>query len=127
MTEAGNCYKCCCKYLSMIYKQNYINILIDNENKGLYASNSTYLHITKITSSDIQQEAEQKIQKRNAKYSDRRWAALTDILHIMLRYPEVFTDLIFVSICTIPLELCVANNIHLDAENNDDGFFVTSI
>ena len=36
-------------------------------------------------------------------------------------------DLIFFSICAIILELHVANNINLDAETNDDGFFVTCI
>ena len=55
----------------MIYKQNYINILIDNENKGLYASNSTYLHITKITLSDIQQEADQDILHYASVFFDR--------------------------------------------------------
>ena len=44
----------------------------------------------------------------------------------MLRYPEVYKDLRFL-ICTMPFELCVANNINLDAETNDDGFFVTCI
>ena len=36
-------------------------------------------------------------------------------------------DLIFFSICAIILELHVANNINLDAETNDDEFFVTCI
>ena len=45
----------------------------------------------------------------------------------MLRYPEVYTNLIFVSIFTISLELNVAKNIYLDTETNDDGFFVTCI
>ena len=49
------------------------------------------------------------------------------MLHVMLWYTEVYTDLIFVSICTLPLELRVANNINLDSETNDDGFFVTCI
>ena len=45
----------------------------------------------------------------------------------MLRFPEVYTDLRFVLICTIPLELCVATKINVDAETNDNGFFVTCI
>ena len=36
-------------------------------------------------------------------------------------------DFIFVSICTIPLEIRVTNNINLYAETNDDEFFVTCI
>ena len=39
----------------------------------------------------------------NEKYPDGKCSALTDMLHIMLRYTEVYMDLIFVSICTMPL------------------------
>ena len=45
----------------------------------------------------------------------------------MLWYPEVYRNFIFVSICSTPLEISVANNINLDAETNDGGFFVTYI
>ena len=57
-----------------------------------------HIYIIKKTSSDIQQESEKKSKKRNEKHTDGRCAALTEMLHIMLRYPEVYTDLIFVSI-----------------------------
>ena len=49
------------------------------------------------------------------------------MLHVMLRYPEVYADLRFVLILTLPLELRVAKNINLYAETNDDVFFVTCI
>ena len=39
LTEAGGCCEYFCKYLSKIDKHNYINILMNNENKGSYASN----------------------------------------------------------------------------------------
>ena len=45
----------------------------------------------------------------------------------MLWYSEVYTDLIFFSICTILLKLRVTNNIDPDAETNDGGFFVTCL
>ena len=54
---------------------------MDNEKKVSYASNSTYLHNTEITSSDIQQESNKKAQKCNAKHPDERCAALTDMLY----------------------------------------------
>ena len=66
-----------------------------NENKGSYATNSTYLHNTEITSSDIQQDADKKAQRCNAKHPNGKSASLTEMLHVMLRYPEVYTDLIF--------------------------------
>ena len=76
---------------------------MDNENKILHASNLTYLHNTKITSSGIQREVEENEHTRNAKHPDWRCAALTEMLHVLLRYQEVYTNLRFVSICTISL------------------------
>ena len=68
---------------------------MDNENKSSYASNSTYLHNKKITSYCIQQEPRKKSQKLNAKHPGGRCASLTEILHVMLRYPDVYTGLRF--------------------------------
>ena len=48
------------------------------------------------------------------------------MLHVMLRYPEVYTDLIFISISTMPLELRCTVNIETDSEIND-GFYTNSI
>ena len=48
LTEAGGFCNYLCKYLSKIDKQDYINILMDNEKKGSYVPNSTYIHNTKI-------------------------------------------------------------------------------
>ena len=56
LTEAGVCCKYFCKYIAKTSRQNYIKILMDNENKGSNESNSTYLHNTKTNSSYIQQE-----------------------------------------------------------------------
>ena len=62
---------------------------MDNEKKRSYASNSTYLHNTKITSSDIQQESKKKSKECNAKPPDGKCAAITEMLNDMLRYTEV--------------------------------------
>ena len=59
------------------------------------------------------------------KKPDGKCAALNEMLHVMLRYSEVYTALRFVSICTMPLKLRVENNISLDAETNNYGFFIT--
>ena len=48
LDQAGGCCKYACKYLAKIDKQNYITISINNEKKGTFESNSTYLHNTKI-------------------------------------------------------------------------------
>ena len=76
---------------------------MDNKKKGSYALNSTYPHNNKITSYYIQQESDKSSQRRNAKHHDGQYAAITEMLHVILRYPEVYINLIIVSICTIPL------------------------
>ena len=48
----------------------------------------------------------------------------------MLRYPEVYTDLVFVSVSTMPLELRCAKKIDSDSIEDssiEDGSFTTSI
>ena len=49
----------------------------------------------------------------------------------MLRYPEVYTDLTFVSISTLPLELRCSKKISTDIvdalEDDEDGFYTTSV
>ena len=87
---------------------------MDNENKFSYTSNSSYLHNTKTTSYEIQQEANEKSHNRKVKHSDGLCAALTDMFHVMLRYREVYADLQFVSIFIMSLKLCMAKNINLD-------------
>jgi hypothetical protein len=103
LTEAGGCCKYCCKYLNKVDKQNYLSMSMDQQNKGSYTSN-TYIHNTKITSSDIQQEEEKK-KHRDFNHPQGCCIALTEMLHVMFCYPEVYTDLKFISICTMPLEL----------------------
>ena len=125
--DATGCCKYCCKYVAKIDEQNRIDISMNNQKKGSFASNSTYLHNTKITSSDIIQKDKLTSDKRTTNHPQGRCIALTEMLHVMLKYPEVYTDLKFVSICTMPLELRVSKKINIDSETNDDGFFINSV
>ena len=47
------------------------------------------------------------------------------MIHVMLQYPEVYTDLVFVSISTLPLELRSSTKITTDMEI-EDGVYTTS-
>ena len=58
LDQAGGCCKYTCKYIAKIDKQNYIKVSMNKKKKGALETNSTYLHNTKIVSSDIQQEKE---------------------------------------------------------------------
>jgi predicted GIY-YIG superfamily endonuclease len=126
LDEAGGCCKYTCKYLGKIDKQNYVTISMSKTKKdGSIQSNSTYLHNTKITASDIQQEKE-KNTKRDKHHPDGRCVSLTEMLHVMLQYHEVYTDLIFVSISTMPLELRCSQKLVTDAET-EDGMYTDTV
>ena len=74
-----------------------------------------------MTSSEIQQNKE-KLIKKNQKHPEGRCVLLTEMLHMMLRYPEVYTDLKFISISTMPFELRCLEKI--DTNNKiEDGFY----
>ena len=61
---AGGCCKYTCKYIAKIDKQNYVKISVNNSKKdGSIESKSTFLHNTKISSSDLQ-EYKEKLQKK---------------------------------------------------------------
>ena len=124
LDQAGGCCKYTCKYLAKIDKQNFVKISMNKDNKGGLVTQSTYLHNTKVTTSDVQQEKE-KEKEKNFKHPEGRCISLTEMLHVMLRYPEVYTDLCFVSISTLPLELRCVKQISTDEEVND-GVFVES-
>ena len=72
----------------------------------------------------MQQEQDKEV-KKNAKHPEGRCIALTEMLHVMLRYPEVYTDLRFVTISTLPLESRCLKKISTDEEVND-GIFIES-
>ena len=125
LDQAGGCCKYTCKYLGKIDKQNYVKISTSQEVKGEINTSSTYLHNTKITSSNIQQEKE-KEKRRDTNHPEGRCISLTEMLHVMLRYPEVYTDLRFVSISTMPLELRCLRQMATDTQVQD-GVFVNSM
>ena len=56
LNQAGGCCKYCCKYLVKVDKQNNVTISTNKDKRGTVATHSTYLHNTKITSSDIQKK-----------------------------------------------------------------------
>ena len=53
--------------------------------------------------------------------------SLMEMLHVMLKYPEVLTDLKFVSIPTVPLELRARVGISADKVASDEAFTIPEI
>ena len=46
-----------------------------------------------------------KEDKRGNNHSQGRAISLMEMIHMMIKYPEVYTDLTLISIPTIPLEI----------------------
>ena len=56
-----------------------------------------------------------KNERRNKHHPDGRCISLTEMIHVMLRYPEVYSDLEFTSVSTMPLEMRCMKKIHTDS------------
>ena len=76
-------------------------------------SRSTFLHNTKVSSSKANED-KARSEERDKDHPNGRAISHMEMLHTMLRYPEVVTDLKFISICTMPIELRAG----LDTENS---------
>ena len=119
LTQTGGVNKYVCKYIGKIDEQNYAAVKANNldngsgsaifSGEGSRGSNgsaslltrSTFLHNTKVTSSKMQED---KDREKDSKYPQGRAIAHVEMLHQILKYPEVITDLEFISIATMPLE-----------------------
>ena len=104
LTECGGVNKYVCKYIAKIDEQNYVVVSCDHSKNGALISETAFLHNTKITSSKMNED-KQRETKRDHNHVQGRIISLMEMLHSMLRYPEVYTDLCFISITTTPLEL----------------------
>ena len=92
--------KYACKYIWKIDGNNYDVVVVEGSNSGLLITKATLLHNTKFSSSNINQEKYCE-QKRDRKHDHVIEISETDILYVMLKYPEVMTDLVFVTIPTM--------------------------
>ena len=72
---------------------------------------SHFLHSTKVSSSNKQ---EYKDRAKNDRKIQGRCISQMEMLHVMLKYPEVYTNLDFVSIPTMLLEICSGVAIYTD-------------
>ena len=120
LTGAGGTAKYVCKYIAKIDEQNYVVVEVDGEGKMI--SKVSFLHNTKITSSKIAQDRERK---KNANKNEGRVITTFEMLHVILQYPEIITNLNFVKVTTMPLEYRAG--IKMTTEDRvEDGAFVTS-
>ena len=103
LTQTGGVNKYVCKYIGKIDEQNYIVVYTDKESNGSLVTKATFLHNTKVATSKINEDKERKSKKDNA-YPQGRCISHMEMLHHIFRYPEVTTNLKFVTIPSTPLE-----------------------
>jgi hypothetical protein len=104
ITGTGGCNKYVCKYIAKIDEQNYVIVSVKDGANGKLTTNTKFLHNTKVAGTAINEE-KVKNESRESSRPGGRVISLMEMVHVMLKYPEVLTDLNFVNIPTVPLEM----------------------
>ena len=93
-----------CKYVSKLDQTNYVVVRTHPNDKGMLLTKSQFLHNTKISSSAFN-ENKARENSRDSKHNNGRAIMLLQMVQLMLGYSEVFRDMQFITIPTLPLEL----------------------
>jgi hypothetical protein len=96
----------CTKYAAGIDEHNrvYIGVMTDHPDNGFSVRmDSQFLHNTKVTESAINENKVHK-SRRNKHYPTGRGLAVTEAASQLLGYPQVYTNLAFVDVPTVPIE-----------------------
>ena len=101
LTNCGGVNKYVCKYIGKIDEKNYAVVLVDG--RGQLVTKNVFLHNTKIATSKINEDKARET-KRNKSNIQGRAISQNEMLHSMLKYSDVITDLVYINICTLPLE-----------------------
>ena len=97
---AGGCSKYVCKYIAKVDEQNYL--VVEIEGKRQLVTKAYFLHNTKLSTSSMGESKEKKKQHNSSVYG---CISHMEMMHLLLRYPEIITNLDFIKVSTMPLEL----------------------
>ena len=105
-----------CKYIAKFDDGNYV-VVSQNIHNGNIVLGKTHLHNTKIARSNIN---EQKAYEKNRKKKHPRGRDMPhfEIRQLLMGHPEVFTNIEFIRISTLPFELRPQNSICVDNIGN---------
>lgn len=123
LRNCGGVNKYVCKYIGKIDEQNYIIIFIDG--KGQLVSKKVFLHNTKVAGSKINEE-KAKNQRRDKANIRGRLITHIEQIQSMFKYREIYTDLSYIQIGTVPLEYRAGvdkrnqKESHYDPNKNDN-------
>ncbi|CAB9521100.1 hypothetical protein SEMRO_1164_G248040.1 [Seminavis robusta] len=90
------------KYLIKIDENNYVAFHAKHSDDKTIKAEHVFLHNTKITSSAIN-EAKKLKQSRHENRPKGRALASTEMMQIILAYPQIYTNMEFVKVSTLPL------------------------
>ena len=105
-----------CKYITKFDDGNYV-ILCQDIHTGQWVLGKRHLHNTKIVTSKYNED-KAFAKDRNKLHPRGRDMPHFEIRQILLGDPEVFTNMNFVQIPTLPFELRPTNSIKLDTQGN---------
>ena len=118
ITNIGGYNKYTIKYIGKIDGQNYVIIYSNGHKNCKLITNSTFLHNTKLNEDNLRQK------KCCNSHVSGRAISLAEMLHSMLKYSEVSTNISFICIPTTPLEFSQSIKL-INIENNDNAHINT--
>ena len=120
LTGRGGCSKYVCKFIAKIDEQNYVVVIADGSFK--LVTKATFLHNTKVTSSKM---GEDKDREKHKNKDQGICTSRMEMIHMVLKYPEVVKNLKFIKVSTFPLELRAGIIVYSD-KNTEYGAYVIS-
>jgi predicted GIY-YIG superfamily endonuclease len=126
LDHSNGLVKYVCKYLGKFDEGNYV-VLCRDIHTGQWVLGKTHLHNTKIVSSKYNED-KAFAEGRQRSLPRGRELPFIEIMQLLLGHPEVYTNLDFGVICTLPFGLRPTNSIKLDTfgevvcENPPDAF-----
>lgn len=124
LTECGGVNKYVCKYIGKIDENNYVVVNVDG--KGQLVTKAVFLHNTKVVTSKIHEDQAREKSRDNSHMQGRAISQM-EMLHVMLKYPEVYSNLNFIQISTMPLELRAGIEVNNKNDNVEDGAHIGSL
>mmetsp|Transcript_19481 Transcript_19481/g.27406 ORF Transcript_19481/g.27406 Transcript_19481/m.27406 type:complete len:548 (+) Transcript_19481:1364-3007(+) len=106
-----------CKYIGKIDEQNYVVTKVDGCS-GKLVNRYQHLHNTKVATSKFHEDQARQ-NERDRDHPHGRAISLNKMLHGMLGYPEVYTDITSVQVSSLPIELRAGVDCKFRNENND--------
>ena len=105
-----------CKYIGKFDDGNYV-VLCEDSHSGEWVLGKTHLHNTKIVTSKINEDKafDNDRQKNHPKGRDM---PNLEIRQILMGHLEVFTNMEYVQISTMPFDLRPTNIVNLDKKGN---------